>query len=98
MKTKNSKNIKPEKITEPETTFIDEGKFLRIRTKLPGIAEEKIKIALENHSTSVTIQAVNSVIQYKKVINIPGEVRFNKKRFADGVLELTLEKIDSITN
>ena len=95
MKTENSKKIKPEKTTEPETTFIDDGKFLRIRTELPGIAKEKIKIALENRSTSITIFTINSVIQYKKVINIPGEVRFSKKRFAEGVLELTLEKIDS---
>jgi HSP20 family molecular chaperone IbpA len=97
MKTENAKNIKPKKTVEPETTFIDDGKFLRIRTELPGIPEEKIKIVLENRSTSVTILAVNSVIQYKKVINIPDEVRFSKKRFVDGVLELTLEKIDSNT-
>jgi HSP20 family molecular chaperone IbpA len=77
---------------EPAITLLDEGKFLRILTKLPGVAEEKIKIDLENSSTSVTIVALDHTKQYKKVISIPCEVSFSKKRFSDGVLELILEK------
>jgi HSP20 family molecular chaperone IbpA len=92
MGTENFKINKTLKTIEPVTTVIDEGKFLRILAELPGIAEEKIKIDLENHSTSVTIVAVNTVKQFKSVITIPCEVRFSKKRFSDGVLELTLEK------
>jgi HSP20 family molecular chaperone IbpA len=92
MGTGNAKIDKNLKIIEPVTTVIDEGKFLRILTELPGIAEEKIKIDLENHSASVTIVAVNTIKQFKSVITIPCEVRFSKKRFSDGVLELTLEK------
>jgi HSP20 family molecular chaperone IbpA len=92
MQTGNSQNSRPIKTIEPATTLIDEGKFLRILTELPGIAEEKIKIDLENQSTSVTIVASDTVFQYKKVITIPCEVRFSKKRFLNGVLELTLEK------
>ena len=92
METGNSKNTSPIKTIEPATTLIDEGKFLRILTELPGITEEKIKIDLENQSTSVTIVASDTVFQYKKVITIPCEVRFCKKRFLNGVLELTLEK------
>jgi HSP20 family molecular chaperone IbpA len=92
MGTGNSKNNNTLKIIEPFTTVFDEGKFLRIVAELPGIVEERIKIDLENHSTSVTIVAVNTVKQFKRVITIPCEVRFSKKRFSDGVLELTLEK------
>ena len=92
MQTANLKKTSHITTIEPATTLIDEGKFLRIVTELPGIAEEKIKIDLENTSTSVTILASDTVIQYKKVITIPCEVRFNKKRFSNGVLELTLEK------
>ncbi|MGD0079983.1 MAG: hypothetical protein ABSB80_04975 [Methanoregula sp.] len=92
MRTGNSKNTRPIKTIEPATTIVDEGKFLRILTELPGITEEKIKIDLENHSTSVTIVASHPMKQYKKVITIPWEVKFSKKRFSDGVLELTLEK------
>lgn len=92
MGTENSINNKTMKIIEPVTTVIDEEKFVRILTELPDIAEEKIKIDLENHSTSVTIVAVNTVKLFKKVITIPCEVRFSKKRFSDGILEITLEK------
>jgi HSP20 family molecular chaperone IbpA len=95
MKTKNSDTASPLKTIEPATTLADEGKFLRIFTVLPGIAEEKIKIELENLTTSVTILASDTVFQYKKVIILPCEVRFSKKRFSDGVLELSLEKIGS---
>ncbi|MFA5268850.1 MAG: hypothetical protein WC379_12840 [Methanoregula sp.] len=92
MRSGNPKHHKTQKTIEPVTTVIDEGKFLRIISELPDIAEEKIKIDLENHSTSVTIVANNTVSQFKRVITIPCEVRFSKKRFSDGVLELTLEK------
>lgn len=92
MGTGNTNINKTLKIVEPVTTVIDEGRFLRILTELPGIEEKKIKIELENNSTSITIVAVNTVKQFKKVITIPCEVRFSKKKFSDGVLELTLEK------
>jgi HSP20 family molecular chaperone IbpA len=93
-KTRPKKTCEPSTTVEPTTTLHDDGKFFCILTELPGIAEEKIKIDLENHSTSVTIIAADTVIQYKKVIIIPYEVRFSKKRFSNGVLELTLEKTD----
>jgi HSP20 family molecular chaperone IbpA len=93
MRTGDSKKSRVIKSEEPATTFIDEGKFLRILAELPGIAEEKIKIDLEK--TTITIVASDTVKQYKKVIEIPCEVRFSKKRFSDGILELSLEKISS---
>jgi HSP20 family protein len=92
MRDENPKKTSPIKTIEPATTLVDEGKFLRIVTELPGVAEEKIKIDLENDATSITIVASDSVKQYKKVITIPRQVRFSKKRFSDGVLEITLEK------
>lgn len=101
MRKRSSDNTRPiitngsSTIVEPTTTLHDEGKFLRILTELPGIAEEKIRIDLENQSTSVTILAANGEVQFKKVITIPCMVRFRKKRFSDGVLELTLEKTEN---
>jgi len=92
MPTENPVQTSSLKTIEPATTLHNDGKFLRILTELPGISEEKIKIDLENHSTSVTILASDTVFQYKKVITIPYEVRFTKKRFSDGILELILEK------
>ncbi|MEI6841495.1 MAG: Hsp20/alpha crystallin family protein [Methanomicrobiales archaeon] len=93
MRTGNSENTKPKKTIEPETTLIDEGQFLCILTKLPNIAEETIKIDLEK--VSITIAASDPQNTYKKEITIPCEARLSKKRFTDGVLELTLEKYRS---
>ena len=101
MRTGNSEKTSPKKTSdpsttvEPATTLHDEGKFLRILTELPGIAEERIRVDLENSSTQVTIVAADTVMQYKKVITIPCDVKFSKKRFSEGVLELTLEKFQS---
>jgi HSP20 family molecular chaperone IbpA len=92
MRKEHSKIARPIKTIEPAVTILDEGKILRILTELPGVAEEKIKIDLENTSTTVTIVASDTLVRYKKVITIPCEVRVSKKRFSDGVLELTLEK------
>ncbi|MCK9592661.1 MAG: hypothetical protein M0Q91_11720 [Methanoregula sp.] len=92
MRTGNSKKNGPRTTLEPATTVFDEGKFLRILTELPGIAEEKIKIDLENTSPSITIVASDTSVMYKKVISLPCEVSFCKKRFSEGILELTLEK------
>ena len=90
MREENSKNIVFIETIEPVTTLFDEEKILRIRSELPGIAEEKIRIDLDNNS--VTIWASDAAKQYKKIITIPFEVKFSKKRFSDGVLELVLEK------
>jgi HSP20 family molecular chaperone IbpA len=93
MQDENSESIKQAWTTEPVTKLIDEGTLIRILTELPGIDEEKIRIDLENNSTLVTIMASDSTIHYKKIITIPINVRFCKKRFSDGVLEIILERM-----
>jgi HSP20 family molecular chaperone IbpA len=95
MRTGNSRITRYPVTIEPATTLFDDGKFLRILTELPNIAEEKIKIDLENSTTSVTIVATDHDKQYKKSFTVPCEVRISKKRFTDGVLELTLEKTNT---
>jgi HSP20 family molecular chaperone IbpA len=90
MKEENLKNTGFIKTIEPVTTLHNEEKILRIRSDLPGIAEEKIRIDLDKNS--VTIWASDAANQYKKVISLPFDVKFSKKRFSDGVLELVLEK------
>jgi len=94
MQTGNPKNVIQIKTIEPATTLLEDGKFLHVRTELPGIPEEKIKINLDNSSTSITIVASDTGKKYKKVITIPRDLSFSKKRFSNGVLELTLEKTD----
>lgn len=93
MKPRKSSTIRPGKNIEPVTTLFDERDFFRIRIELPGIAEERIKIDLENHSHLVTIIAFNSYIKYKKIIPIPCEFRFYKKQYLQETLELILEKL-----
>ena len=90
MREENSKNTGFIKTIEPVTTLLDEEKIVRIRSELPGISEEKIRIDLDKNS--VTIWASGTENQYKKVISLPFDVKFSKKRFSEGVLELTLEK------
>ena len=97
MHPKDLKIIREIKTIEPATTIHDEGNNLCILIDLPGIEEDKIRIELENHLNLVTIVAAQAGKQYKKVISVPCEVRFSKRRFADGVLELTLRKITSDT-
>ena len=93
--TGNWEDMKPITLTEPSTTLIDEEMFLRILTILPDIDEEKIRIDLENTASLVTITASGTNVKYQKRIIIPCDVRFLKKRFSDGVLEIILEKIFS---
>jgi len=92
MGTTNSTKTDVIETVEPTTTVFDDGKFLHIHTELPDIPEERIKIDLENHSSSVTIAAADTIKQYKISLTVPCGVRFSKKRFSDGVLELVLEK------
>ncbi len=90
MQTGNSNDTDLQGITEPLTTLRDEGEFIHIVIELPGIAEEKIRIDLEK--TTIIIVASDSSRKYKKVISLPVEVIFAKKRFSDGNLFLTVEK------
>ena len=85
-------NIKQE-IIEPVTTLHNDGKFIYIVSKLPGIAEEKIKIDIDHEKTMITIVAADTTKVYKKIISLPGNVIFSKKRFSDGELSLTLSLI-----
>jgi HSP20 family molecular chaperone IbpA len=77
---------------EPVTMLHNDGKFIHIVSKLPGIAEEKIKIDIDLEKTTITIVAADTTKMYKKIIRLPGNVIFSKKRFSDGELYLTVEK------
>lgn len=89
MTTKKSKNIRILGRGRV-TTLLDEGKFLHIIAKLPGITEEKIRIDLEK--TTVTISTTGDGKADKQVVPLPCEAGFSSKRFSDGVLEIILEK------
>lgn len=93
MTIENSENNKPIISIEPVTTILEDEKFFRILAELPDIEEEKIRIDLENHPTLITIMASDTTKKFTKEITLPCEIRFCKKRFSNGVLEIILEKI-----
>jgi HSP20 family molecular chaperone IbpA len=92
MQKEHTKNTKQPDIIEPVTILRDEGKLIHIVTKLPGIAEEKIRIDIDVEKTTITIVAADTSIMYKKVITRPGNVVFSNKRYSDGELHLIVEK------
>jgi HSP20 family molecular chaperone IbpA len=92
MQKEHAENTQKPDIIEPVTTLRDEGNLIHIVTKLPGIAEERIRIDIDLEKTTITIVAADTTIMYKKVITLPGNVVFSNKRFSDGELYLTVEK------
>jgi HSP20 family molecular chaperone IbpA len=89
------KEIPSQKIVEPVTNLLDEGKYFRVITELPGIAEEKICIDLEKTVLAISATEEGSGKKYKKLIALPFESRLDKKKFQKGILDLTLEKTNS---
>jgi HSP20 family protein len=78
---------------EPVTDLFDEGDYLRIIAELPGMTEDKILILVEN--TTLILSASDKVRNYRKEILLPCGVLVGKKRYVNGILELTLEKTDA---
>lgn len=85
-----SEDVSAEKIIELTSTLYDGGDYFRIIAELPGIAEEKIRIDLENSTVAISASHENGM--YRKTIDLPCEVRLSRKRFSNGTLELILEK------
>jgi HSP20 family molecular chaperone IbpA len=75
---------------EPVTNIVDQGMYFCVTAELPGVVEEKIRVDLDG--TFLTIFASQDGKPYKKTIVIPGEVRFGRKTFRQGVLHIILEK------
>ena len=92
MQKDHEENVKQPDFIEPVTTLRDEGNLIHIVTKLPGIAEEKIRIDIDLEKTTITIVAADTTKMYKKIITLPGNVVFSNKRYSDGELHLIVEK------
>jgi HSP20 family molecular chaperone IbpA len=79
-----------EEAIEPFIRTTTDGNCFHLIAELAGISEEKIRIDLEK--TTLVISAMDGGRSVRKEIFLPWKARFGKKRFQDGILELTLEK------
>jgi HSP20 family molecular chaperone IbpA len=86
------KEILSNEIADPVTTLLDEGKYFRVITEFPDVSEETIHIDLENTILMISATESESGKKYKKIIALPLDVRLDKKKFQNGILDLTWKK------
>ena len=75
----------------PPIRMTDDGRQVYLRIDLPGIAEEQIRFDLEK--TTFTLSIAKDEKTFRKIIRVPKGIRFFKKKFSSGVLEIYLEKM-----
>ena len=75
---------------EPSVGIAEDERYIRIRSILPGLREEQLRLEIEDET--LTISAGNGKGEYKKEITVPALTRFFRKRFHEGILEIILEK------
>ncbi|MBN1168049.1 MAG: Hsp20/alpha crystallin family protein [Methanospirillaceae archaeon] len=91
MKPQNSKAGPGDEFIELETSLWDNDSKYHITALIPEVSEEKIRIDLEyNH---LIISATNSLRNYKSEILLPDAATFADKRFENGTLLITLNKV-----
>ena len=76
--------------TESPVRICEDDRFVRIRSHLPGVAEERIRLEIED--TILTISALAEGKSYKKAIRVPAGSRLLRKKFYEGMLEIVFEK------
>lgn len=75
---------------DPPVRLTTDGRHISLSIALPGISEEQIRIDLENTTFTLSVMDEGKVVT--KDIQVPRGTRFCKKKFADGVLDISLEK------
>lgn len=75
---------------DPPVGITEEGRYIHVSISLPGTTEERIRIDLEKTSFTVSISENGRL--FKKAIQVPAGSRVFRKKFSDGVLEISLEK------
>jgi HSP20 family molecular chaperone IbpA len=82
----------PQKRTafDPPISVTDDDRHVRVSVDLPGVTEEQIRIDLEKRSCTLSVSKDEKL--FHKTIRVPEGVRFYKKKFSDGVLDIYLEK------
>ena len=85
-------DVKPER--EPLVDIVDAEEEIKVIVELPGVAKEEIK--LSGTSDTLTISVDTPQRKYYKEIDIPSKIDPKKAKTAykNGVLEVTLPKIE----
>jgi HSP20 family molecular chaperone IbpA len=76
-------------IVTPLTEVTETGGSICVTCHLQGIPEEEIRIDLEKGQ--LTLYASKQNEMYLRKITVPEGSRITRKKFHDGILELTLE-------
>jgi HSP20 family molecular chaperone IbpA len=86
------KRDKPQSSTafDPPILIDDEGRYIQVVIDLPGVVEEQIRIDLEKNTFTLSI--LDDEMTFRKSIQVPEGARIFKKKFSDGVLNISLEK------
>lgn len=92
MRTEKKKTQSGDEIVELVTSLWNGDKKYHIIAEIPGISEEKIRIDLEQNR--LVISASDSEKKYKKEIVLSGGARISTRTCEDGILHLTLDKIE----
>jgi HSP20 family molecular chaperone IbpA len=66
-----------------------------ISVSLPGVAEEQIRIDLEDSTLTLTL--MENKEKFQTEIHVPEGARIFRKKFSEGVLEISLEKTGTLT-
>jgi HSP20 family molecular chaperone IbpA len=77
-------------ITVPPTGISEQGRSICIIMHLHGIPEENVRIDLEK--VQLIVSAAKPDGQFLQKITVPSGSRISRKKFRDGILELTLER------
>ena len=75
---------------DPPVLIDDDGRYIQVSIDLPGVVEEQIRIDLEKNTFTLSI--LNDEMTFRKSIQVPEGARIFKKKFSDGVLNISLEK------
>ena len=90
MNTENDDIPKTIKVFDPPVNISDDSRHIRVIVSLPGVTEEQVSIDHRGQTLIVTVH--NKKILLQKVIAIPPAERIFKRKFFNGVLDISLEK------
>jgi len=75
---------------DPLIRITDGDRHVHVMVDLPGVTEEQILIDHRQKTLMIAVREKETLFQ--KEVSIPQTERISKKKFSDGVLEISLEK------